>query len=118
MNAAIPILRVKDARTSAVFYCEKLGFSKEWEHQFGPGYPIMMAISMGSLNLFLSEHQGTGTDAADLYVYVEDVDSLQSRFIAAGVSIEQPATDQPWGVRDLQIRDLDRHRFTFATKSL
>ena len=114
-STAIPILRVKDARRSALFYCEKLGFTKDWEHQFGPEFPLFMSISRGSLKLLLSEHQGSGTDHADLYVYVPDVDSLHEEFTSAGVTIEQPLTDQPWGVRDTQIRDLDDHRFTFAT---
>lgn len=112
----IPILRVKDARRSAEFYCGQLGFVTDWEHQFGPDFPLLMSISRGALNVFLSEHQGTGTDHADLYVYVPDVDTLHAQLMSAGVTVEQPPTDQPWGVRDLQIRDLDEHRFTFATR--
>jgi uncharacterized glyoxalase superfamily protein PhnB len=115
MNTIIPILRVKDAEQSARFYCEKLGFTKDWEHQFGPDFPVFMSISCGSLRLFLSEHKGSGTDCAELYIYVPDVDSLHAQFISRGVSIEQPLTDQPWGVRDMQIRDADQHRFTYAT---
>ncbi len=112
----IPILRVKDARKSAQFYGANLDFVIDWEHQFGPEFPLMISMSCNSLQLFLSEHKGTGTDQADLYVYWPDVDALHARLVSGGVVIEQAPTDQPWGVRDIQIRDLDGHRITFATR--
>ena len=36
----IPILRVKDARRSAVFYAGNFGFTIDWEHQFEPGRAV------------------------------------------------------------------------------
>lgn len=114
-STAIPILRVKDARFSEAFYRDKLGFTKDWEHQFEPGFPILMSISNGSVKLFLSEHGGTGTDRADLYLYVPDLNALHGELVSRDITFEQPPTDQPWGVRDMQMRDPDGHRFTFAT---
>jgi len=112
----IPILRVKDARKSAHFYAGALGFATDWEHQFGSCFPLFISISKGTLQLFLSEHKGSGTDAADSYAYIPDVDSLHAQLVSGKVPIEQPPTDQPWGVRDMQIRDLDGHRINFATR--
>jgi uncharacterized glyoxalase superfamily protein PhnB len=114
--AFIPVLRVKDARKSAAFYASHLGFSTDWEHQFGPGFPRFISISRGTLQLFLSEHAGSGMERAELYVYLPEIDSLHTQLAAEGVTIEQPPGDQPWGVRDMQIRDLDQHRFTFAMR--
>lgn len=117
MKQLIPILRVADAHRSARLYCEHFGFSKEWEHQFGPGYPWMISLLSGAVRLFLSEHKGTGTDNADIYVYVDDVSALHSKLESGSVTIEQPPADQEWGVREMKIRDLDGHRFTFGTPS-
>lgn len=113
--AFIPILRVKGARLSERFYREKFGFAKDWEHQFAAGYPLLIAMSCGECRIFLSEHKGTGTDQVDLYAYVQDVDALHAELAATGVTIEQAPVEQPWGVRDMQVRDPDGHRFTFAT---
>ena len=38
----VPILRVKDARTSAQFYKEAMGFEIDWEHRFADGFPLYM----------------------------------------------------------------------------
>lgn len=37
----IPILRVKDAAAAVAWY-ERLGFAKQWEHRFEPGFPAFV----------------------------------------------------------------------------
>ena len=112
----IPILRVKSARQSAHFYKNNFGFITDWEHQFGADFPLFISVSLGGLQLFLSEHKGSGMDNAELYVYVGDVDSVYTQLTSKGIQVEQPPTDQAWGVRDMKLQDLDQHRFIFATK--
>lgn len=34
----VPVLRVEDAACAVSWY-ERLGFAKQWEHQFEPGFP-------------------------------------------------------------------------------
>jgi len=53
----IPVLRVADA-FSAVQWYERLGFEKQWEHQFEPGVPWFVAVARGPVRLYLSEHSG------------------------------------------------------------
>ena len=112
----IPVLRVKSARQSAQFYQDNFGFTVDWEHQFGADFPLFISMSLGTLQLFLSEHQGSGMNNAELYLYVGDVDSIYDQLVSKAVQVEQPPTDQPWGVREMKLRDLDQHRFIFATK--
>src|SRR5712672_2293803 len=51
----VPVLYVEDA-TRAVNWYERLGFKKEWEHQFEPGLPWFVSVVRGHVRLFLSEH--------------------------------------------------------------
>jgi len=116
LGAAIPILRVSDARASEDFYGKYLGFTKNWEHQFEPGFPLMMSISRDGATLFLSEHAGTGTDGCDVYIYVNDVDALYEKASVAGLgNIKRPIT-QSWGVRESVIVDPDNHRITLGQR--
>lgn len=112
----VPVLRVNSARKSAQFYADNLGFATDWEHQFEANFPLFISMSLGTLQLFLSEHKGSGMDNAELYVYVDDVDSLYHQLTSKGTRVEQPPTTQPWGVRDMKLQDLDGHRFIFASK--
>ena len=45
-EAVIPVLRVVDA-TRAVRWYERLGFRKEWEHQFEAGFPWFVCVRRG-----------------------------------------------------------------------
>jgi catechol 2,3-dioxygenase-like lactoylglutathione lyase family enzyme len=55
----IPVLFVEDAGRAVAWY-ERLGFRKEWEHQFEPGFPWFVSVARGQVRLYLSEHKGRG----------------------------------------------------------
>jgi glyoxalase superfamily protein len=41
----VPVLHVKDAARAVTWY-GRLGFVKEWEHWFEPGFPLFVSVSM------------------------------------------------------------------------
>jgi catechol 2,3-dioxygenase-like lactoylglutathione lyase family enzyme len=45
-ESVIPVLRVADAARAVAWY-ERLGFRKEGEHQFEPGFPLFVALRAG-----------------------------------------------------------------------
>ena len=49
-----------------------------------------------------------------IIVYVEDVDALYDRALAAGLSPEAPPRDAAWNERYFHIRDPDGHELSFA----
>lgn len=114
IDKIIPTLRVKDARRSEQFYCDTLGFTKNWEHQFGADFPIMMSISYTDCFLFLSEHSGTGSDNCDIYICMDDIDTFYSAKSEQGIVFEKAPINEPWGMREASFRDLDNHRFTLG----
>lgn len=109
----IPILRISSAERSCEFYCGKLGFRKNWEHRFEPGLPWFVSISRGSVTLFLTEPPESAAGAL-VYLYVADVDALCREFQSRGVVLEQEPVDQPWGLREMQLRDPDGNRLRFG----
>jgi uncharacterized glyoxalase superfamily protein PhnB len=46
---------------------------------------------------------------------VDDVDGVINRLREAGFTITQEPTDQPWGVREASVDDLDGHGLTLTT---
>jgi uncharacterized glyoxalase superfamily protein PhnB len=45
---------------------------------------------------------------------VEDVDALHRELIAKGVRVELEPTDQPWGNREMYVKDPDGNSIRFV----
>jgi catechol 2,3-dioxygenase-like lactoylglutathione lyase family enzyme len=115
LSSCVPTLRVKDAAKSCEFYCGVLGFQKNWEHRFGPGYPVFVSVGRGPTTLFLTEHPECSFGAL-LYFYVRAVDPLSTEFKKNGAVLELGPVDQPWGVREIHLRDPDGNKLRFGQK--
>ena len=48
----IPVLFVEDAERAVAWY-ERLGFLKEWKHQFEPGFTWFVSVARGRVRLYL-----------------------------------------------------------------
>jgi catechol 2,3-dioxygenase-like lactoylglutathione lyase family enzyme len=102
----IPVLRVSDAAAAAAWY-QRLGFAKEWEHRFEPGFPAFVSVARGQVRLFLSEHTGDARPDTLIYLRLRDLDAVAKEF---GAAIEQ----MPWGP-EVKLRDPDGNRLRIGT---
>ncbi|WP_419163023.1 bleomycin resistance family protein [Candidatus Palauibacter sp.] len=123
-----PILNVSDLQKSFAWF-ERLGWNKRWEWGSPPDFG---GVTSGDHQIFLCQGcQGGrgrsalestfgpgGDDAADkgvwMSVWVEDVDAVQQRCVEQGLEITWPATDMPWGVREMHVRHPDGHVFRIS----
>ncbi len=103
----VPVLRVEDAALAVAWY-ERLGFQKEWEHQFQPGFPWFVSIARGPIRLFLSEHTGDARPDTLIHLYVDDIDVVSAEF---GVPVDEDGL----AGRQCNLSDLDGNRLRIAT---
>ena len=75
----MPVLYVADAARAVAFY-GRLGFVKEWEHQFEPGFPWFVSVARGHVRLYLSEHKGDARPENLVHLYVNDIDCVSEEF--------------------------------------
>jgi catechol 2,3-dioxygenase-like lactoylglutathione lyase family enzyme len=104
----VPVLYVEDARRAVSWY-ERLGFTKEWEHQFEPGFPWFVSVARGHARLYLSEHKGDARPNALIHLYVDDIDVVSEEF---GVPIDEHGL----AGRECQFEDPDGNRLRVATR--
>jgi len=81
----VPVLRVADAARAVEWY-ERLGFRKEWEHQFEAGFPWFVSIARGDVRLYLSEHTGDAPQGSLVHLYVSDIDAVSQEF---GIPVDE-----------------------------
>src|SRR3954470_20734729 len=75
----VPVLYVEDAAQAVAWY-GRLGFVKEWEHQFEPGFPRFVSVARGNVRLYLSEHKGDARPDTLIHLYVTDIDAVSEEF--------------------------------------
>jgi catechol 2,3-dioxygenase-like lactoylglutathione lyase family enzyme len=104
----VPVLYVEDA-SRAVSWYERLGFHKEWEHQFEPGLPWFVSVARGHARLYLSEHKGDARPNTLLHLYIDNIDAISKEF---GVPIDE------YGLagRECDFEDPDGNRLRVATR--
>lgn len=103
----VPVLYVEDAGRAVAWY-ERLGFRKEWEHQFEAGFPWFVSVARGRVRLYLSEHEGDARPNTLIHLYVKDIDAVSEEF---GV----PVDEEGLAGRECELEDLDGNRLRVAT---
>jgi catechol 2,3-dioxygenase-like lactoylglutathione lyase family enzyme len=104
----VPVLYVEDAPRAVAWY-ERLGFSKEWEHQFEPGLPWFVSVARGRARLYLSEHTGDARPNTLIHLYVDDIDDISGEF---GI----PVDEEGLAGRECALEDPDGNRLRVATR--
>ena len=108
------VLAVKDLRTEADYYVEKLGFDRDFTV---PGWEF---LSFGDFKVMLGEcademlASETGNHSWYAHVIVENVDEVYRELTERGAKILSPIEDKPWELREFSAETPDGHRIVFA----
>lgn len=116
LQQAIPVLHMTNADAAEEFYCQRLGFRRDFqvpasETQRDPCY---MGVSRDGAVLYLSSHAGDGVVGGVVYFMSDDVDALHAEFVARNVRIHIAPVDQTWGMRELYVHDPDGNSIRFG----
>src|SRR5918911_5216081 len=107
-EAVVPVLRIADAKRAVDWY-ERLGFVKEWEHRFEPGFPAFVSVARGNVRLYLSEHEGDARPDTLIHLYVRDIDAASAEF-------GMPADEDGLAGRECDLVDPDGNRLRVAAR--
>ena len=117
-----PYLTIKNAVKALEFYKRAFGATETMRMQ-GPDGKIGHAdVQIGGGHVMLAdstpEHRGPetfGGSPVSLCVYVEDVDKVVERAVAAGARLIRPVADQFYGYRTGVVTDPFGHIWYFMT---
>ena len=108
------VLAVRDLRVSVSFYCEKLGFSIDFEVD---GWCF---LSRDGVQLMLG-HCPDEVPASQIndhsyfaYIDVQDIDALHGEFLKNGLMLPSSPDSKPWGMREFMVTTPDGHRIMFG----
>jgi hypothetical protein len=112
VQRVIPALRITDYQRSKEYYINDLAFALEWEHRFGPTFPVFMSVSRDGMQLYLTEHAGDCQVGGLVHFIVDDVDAWYREFVGRGLrAMEEPNDDL--GFRNMTFTDPDGNQLRF-----
>jgi catechol 2,3-dioxygenase-like lactoylglutathione lyase family enzyme len=103
----IPVLYVENAARAVAWY-GRLGFHKQWEHQFEPGFPWFVSVARARVRLYLSEHKGDARPNTLIHLNVADIDAVAEEF---GIAVDEEGL----AGRECDLEDPDGNRLRVAT---
>jgi catechol 2,3-dioxygenase-like lactoylglutathione lyase family enzyme len=114
------VLLVPDVSRALDYYRERLGFQTHaWEiNPSHYGY-----ASRDACELHFARFDGATArpnsleappDMFDVYVQVDDVDALHEELVGRGADILHAPVEQPYGLREVRIRDPDGYILAFG----
>lgn len=114
LGPVIPILRMFDEAKAREFYVGFLGFRIDFEHRFGPDFPLYMQVSRAGAVLHLSEHHGDATPGSAVRIGTTGLDQLAAALREKSYKFARPGIqEQPWGLRELTVSDPSGNRIVF-----
>ena len=109
---AVPIIRIFDADRAYAFYCDYLGFAKDWEHRAEDHHPLYAQVSRGDVRLHLSEHHGDGSPGIGVLLTTPDIRALRTELHSKDYPLNPEIEAEEWGLT-LAIRDPFHNRLVF-----
>jgi uncharacterized glyoxalase superfamily protein PhnB len=121
-----PHLTVRGVPEAVEFYQKAFGAAELYRNMAPDGKSVMHSeVVLGDSRFFLHdefpEHGeisplGVPATGVVLHLYVDDVDDLYERAVAAGATVLMPLQDCFWGDRYAIVRDPFGHRWSMATR--
>jgi PhnB protein len=119
-----PYLCIRGAAKALDFYKRAFG-AQVTVSMGGPGGLISHAeMKIGDSMIMLADEmpmstgkspESLGGTSVNLFLYLEDVDSVFNQAVAAGAKVEMPLADQFWGDRYGKLTDPFGHSWSLAT---
>ncbi len=118
LQAAIPIVHVRDSVIAEDFYCKRLGFTvlSSWRPSETKENPCYMTVARDEAQLHVTSFEDGQIGTSNIYVFVDSVDALHAELVAKAVPIPHPPIDQTWGTREISVRDPDGNRIVFGER--
>lgn len=123
-HTATPYLVITNAGKAIDFYKEAFEARESMRLETPDGKVMHAEITIGDSPIMLCDEcpewnalspQTIGGTAVSIMLYVEDVDTVVNRAVAAGAKLLMPVADQFWGDRCGTVADPFGHKWSVAT---
>jgi uncharacterized glyoxalase superfamily protein PhnB len=113
MRASQPVFAVSDVGEAIRFYRDVLGFESEW---LWGDPPVHGGIRWNEVQVMFHKNpaMAANIEGHGHYFVVDDVRRLYQQHQSSGAPIITDLEDQPWGISEYVVRDINGYHLVFA----
>jgi uncharacterized glyoxalase superfamily protein PhnB len=104
------VLGVREVSAAVAYYRDVLGFTVEFTWSDPPDYA---GLRLGAACLHLAKAV-TAVRQGRVCFFCTGLDSLHQQLIRNGATVTRPITEEPYGMREFWIADLEGHELIFG----
>ncbi len=107
-SAAVPVIATADVAGTIRYFEQTLGFEKQW---IWGDPPVYGGVKAGGALLYITHDPDLATAirerrlTPDIFLWVNDIDSVYSQHRANHAEITEELATRPWGARQYVIRE-------------
>ena len=113
LTAIHPKLPMRDKNITRQYYVDKLGFE-----QYGGDYDGYLMLQKDDIQIHFFSHTSLNTEEnyGQVYIRVQDIDTLYSALIEKGIAIHPNGKleTKPWQQKEFSLLDPDNNLLTFG----
>lgn len=108
-----PVLQVADLSQALAYYRDVLGFEQEFAYGEPPFYG---AVKLGEASVHLASPsaQAARRGLGSAYFFCDNVDAYYAKIVSKGATVTSALADQPYAMRDFQVKDPDGNLLGFG----
>ena len=108
-----PVFAVADVKATLAYYRDILGFEAEWTWGEPPTFG---GCCRGRVSvMFCEQPEIARAVTGHMHMFfLEGVDALHAEHVARGAQVVKPLQDEPWGVREYALLDLNGYHLRFG----
>jgi catechol 2,3-dioxygenase-like lactoylglutathione lyase family enzyme len=109
-----PVLPVADVEATVAYYCNVLGFERDFVIGDPPDHGSVTRCRVG-IQFTLPRGAFAASDYPGwFYVFVENIDAIAAEYEQRGVQFTQPLASRDHGMREFEILDINGFRLRFG----
>ncbi|MEO1763136.1 MAG: glyoxalase superfamily protein [Cyanobacteria bacterium J06629_18] len=113
-GSSVAIFRIFDMEKAIEFYCDYLGYTKAWVHQFGDEMPCYVCVKSGDSEIHLSEHYGDCTPGSAVRINIVGIKEYHTYLLGKKYSFCKPGLKKaPWGHYEITVSDPFANKIIF-----
>jgi uncharacterized glyoxalase superfamily protein PhnB len=105
-----PVLHVRDLAAALAYYRDKLGFDVTFTWEDPPRYAC---LCRGDAAVHLNAYQPPAATSI-VCIFCKGIDALYEDLTTRGANIVRPIADEPYGMREFVVSDVDGHQLVFG----